>query len=159
MTSDPTPEVKALEYVNSLGLNSVHEEAQHKRVVLEDKGRTLAEFKARRRQLETYRADREMEVMEEERGRHPEMSQAQMDKHLKMAFSNDGDIRETRDELVSLAGDIDLTEFEVELLHQDIKIAVARLHELGGYFQFMAVIKQAEENRKAREATDKDPWR
>lgn len=155
----PTPEKKALDYVESLGLNSVYNEAVSARNVLDAQHKRLLELRSEKRRLENFRADREMEVTEEERIKNPEMSMTAFEKHLKVAFSNDGDIRETRDELSTLAGEIDYVEYEIECIHQDIKIAVARLHELGGYFQFMAVIKQASESRKSRETSqDGNPW-
>jgi hypothetical protein len=158
MTSDPTPEQKAIAYCESLGLNTAYHEAVKARNEIDAQHKILLGHRAERRRLEQFKADVEMEVMEDERTKHTDMSQAQMDKHLRVAFSNNGDIRETRDSLATLAGEIDFVEFEIERLHQDIKIAVARLHELGGYFQFMAVVKQADEARKAREAKEKDPW-
>lgn len=160
MTTGPSPEKKALDYVESLGLNSVYNEALAARNELDEKHKQLLQLRGERRRQEQLLADLEMAVIEDERSRHPEMSQAAMDKHLKVAFSNNGDIRETREALSSLAGEIDFVEFEINRIHQDIKIAVARLEELGGYFQFMAVIKQANEARKASEARESgDPWR
>jgi hypothetical protein len=158
-TPDPTPELKSIHYAESLGLNSVYDGALSARQELETKTQHLADLRNKRRQREQYLNDIEMLVIEDERAKHPSMSQTQMDKHLKVAFNNNGDIRETREELANLAGDVDLVEYEIELLHQDIKIAVARLHELGGYYQFMAVVKQANEARKSREArADGNPW-
>ena len=159
MTENPSPEVKSIRYAESLGLDTVYNEALTARNALEASQKHLLELRSRRRQLEDYKADREMEVAEAERAANPTMSQAQMDKHLKVAYSNDGDIRETRDELSTLAGEIDFVEYEIERIHQDIKIAVARLNELGGYFQFMAVVKQASEARKARASRETgNPW-
>lgn len=167
MSSNPVPEQKSLAYAEGLGLNSVYEESVAKSRALEAKNTELAALRSEKRRLEAFRADIEMEVAEDERGKHPDMSQAQMDKHLRIKYSNNSDIRETRDELSSLAGEIDFVEFQIEQLHTDIKIAVARLHELGGYFQFMAVIKQSSEARKSREANeaseakqaDGNPWK
>lgn len=150
---------ESIKYAEGLGLNSVHDAAVAGSQALEAKHQRLLELRSRRRQLEQFRLDREMELTEEQRGLNPEMSMSAFEKHMKVAFNNDGDIRETRDELSSLAGEIDFVEFEIDRISQDIKIAVARLHELGGYFQFMAVVKQADEARKAREARESgDPW-
>lgn len=159
MTDSPSPERKSLKYAEDLGLDTVYHEAVSARNLLEQKHKELLDHRARRRSVEQYKVDREMEVAERERAANPTMSQAQMDKHLKVAYSNEGDIREARDELSSLAGEIDFVEFEIDRIHQDIKIAVARLHELGGYFQFMAVVKQASEARKSKTTReDGNPW-
>lgn len=158
-TPEPSPEKKALDYAEQqLEVHAVHQRALEARQKLEHQAQTLAELKQKRRVREQHLNDVEMVVIERERAKHPSMSQAQMDKHLKVEFSNDGDIRETRDELVDLAGSIDLVEWEIDLLNQDIKIAVARMQELGGYLNFLAAIKQAETTRKSTQRPDGNPW-
>lgn len=161
MPDTPSPEAKSLAYAEGLGLNSVYDEALVARKQLESKVNEIHEARSRKRTLENYRHDREMAILEEERGANSDMPIAALERHLKVVYSNDAELREIRDELLALQGDIDLWEYEMSLLESDIKIAVARLHELGGYFQFMAVIKSTSEARKAREAreADKDPWR
>lgn len=161
MAGTESPEVKALRYVEGLGLNSVYEGAIEARKHLEDKYLTLNDLRNRRRTVESFRFDCEMEVMEAERAKHVDMSQAQMDKHLKVVFSNHSDIREARDELIMLAGQIELLEHDIDMLNTDIKIATSRLVELGGYFQFMTALKQAETSRKSSETKteDGDPWK
>lgn len=157
MSDDPTPEVKALNYIESLGVHSVYDTALAARKELGDKMLALEDARSRRRTLESFKTDVEMAVIEEERGRHTDMSQAQMDKHLKVAFSNNSDLRETRDELIMLAGEVDGLEHAITLLETDIRIAVSRLTELGGLAQFFAVLKQAEITRKTPE--DGNPWK
>ena len=160
MTQADSPEVKALRYVEGLGLNTVYDGALESRKGLEDKLMVLNDLRNRRRTVESFKADCEMEVIESERSKHTDMSQAAMERHLKVVFSNHADIREANEELILLAGQIELTEHEVEVLKTDIKIATARLEELGGYFQFMAVLKQSEASRKSSESTREDgnPW-
>lgn len=158
MSSDPTPEKKALDYVTSLGLNSVYEQAVAAHENLKKNQDQLLGAKTAKRSLESHKTDVEMELMEEERSRHPDMSQAQMDKHLKVAFSNNAEWRETRDQIEARQSAIDAYETQQHLLDSEIKITVARLHELGGYFQFMAVIKQAGEARKANTRETGNPW-
>lgn len=156
MTDDPTPEVKSLRYAEGLGLNSVWEESLVKRQALSEKVLDLSNARNRKRELEAYKTDLEMAATEEEYSKHPDLSVAAMERHLKLVFSNHAEIRETKDEITVVVGQVELLEHEIMLLKTDIEIAVARLHELGGYFQFMAVIKQAEITRKATES--KGPW-
>lgn len=156
MSDQPSPEKKAFDYVESLGVHSVYDEALASRKALGDKVMELADLRSRRRTLESLKSDLEMAVVEEERHKHTDMSATAMEKHLKVAFSNNGDIRETRDELIMLAGQIEMTEHDVSLLEHDIRIAAARLHELGGLTNFMAAVKQAETTRKTIE--NKGPW-
>lgn len=159
MTDEPSPGLKALRYAeDNLGVNRVYDEACEQQSILSGLQDRLLAARSEKRRVEQTKADLEMEVVEEERRKHHDMSQAQMDKHLKVAFSNNGDIREARDYLSTLAGEIDFLEFEVDRAHQDIKIAVARMEELGGYLQYLAVVKHAEENRIKANQREKDPW-
>lgn len=154
--TDPTPEARSLAYAEGLGVNSVYDEARAARNELERKYQELHELKSRKRSLESLKVDHEMEVAEELRRTQPELSAAMYDKQIKIDLSNYGPLREVRDHLASLQGDIDLCEYEVSLIKADIEIAVARITELGGYLQFMAVIKGVSEARKAREANEKN---
>jgi hypothetical protein len=159
--TDPTA-AESLAYVDSLGVHSVYSDALAKRAALGDKLLELSNVKNRIRTVEAFKSDREMEVLSDEQAKHSSQSATWLKEHMRQVYSNDGDIRESRDELATLAGERDLIEYEIDMLNQDIKIAVARLHELGGYLQFMAVIKQADEARKAREAKQSletgNPW-
>lgn len=159
--TDPTSERKSLNYAETLGLNSVYDHAQerHKHlIVLQDR---LAKARAEKRDLEAAKVNKEMEVAEEEYSKHTDMSATAMKEHLKAVFHKNDDLRNVRENLLEEQYVIDQLEFEIEQINIDIKIAVSRLNELGGYFQFMAVVKQAHEARKAREAreADKDPWK
>jgi hypothetical protein len=49
-----------------------------------------------------------------------------------------------RGELLESIGDVEGLEYDRAMNETDIKIAVARLHELGGYFEYLAAIKRAE---------------
>ena len=160
MTTEPSPEVKALTYVEGLGLNSVYDNALAARKELEEKHVELHEVRSERRRLEALRQDLEMEVAEFRRSVNPDLSVSAFDRQLKIDLSNNADVRETKEALAELANRSDLLEWEVSVLETDIKIAVARLHELGGYFQFMAVLKSISEAREAREAKrpDGNPW-
>lgn len=155
--TEPSSEVKALRYAeDTLGVHTTHAAAIESRDKLDSLHNDLLQCKNKRRFLESYLQDREMELLEEQRGANPDMSQAAFERHMKVVLSNDGDVRETRDELATLAGEIDDLQYKIEIIHLDIKIAVARLQELGGYFEFLAVIKQANNANKSTE--NKGPW-
>jgi hypothetical protein len=162
--TDPTSERKSLNYAESLGLNSVYDHAQerHKHlIVLQDR---LVQARHKKRELESTKINREMEVSEDQHSKHRDLSATAMKEHLRGVFHRDKDLAKIRAEINDQQAVLDQLEFEIEQVNIDIKIAVSRLSELGGYFQFMAVVKQAHEARKAREASeareaDKDPWK
>lgn len=159
MTNEPSPGLKALQYAESqLGANSVYEGALHANKKLEEAIFELNNMRAEKRMKEAFRIDREMELIEEERRTNPQESQASFERRFKVVLSNDGDIRGVRDELSFLAGQIDDQERVVKVLTEDIQIAVARMQELGGYFQYLAVIKQASAASQPKPNPDGNPW-
>ena len=154
-----SPERKALNYVEGLGLNSVYEQVLEVRRVLGDKVLDLSSLRADRRALENAKDDTEMEVAEQERAKRSDLSATAFKEHIKSVYYNNSDIQSLRSQISDVTSQIEVLEHEINLLNSDIKIAVARLHELGGYFQFMAVIKQAQSLREAKEIDEKDPWK
>lgn len=162
MPQKPTPELKALKYVEGLGLNSVYEHAKERRewlVTIQDR---LVQARDVKRRLEEKRLDREMEVSVDEHTKHTSMSATAMKDHLKIALQQDKQLSDIRVSIIGQQQVIDQLEFEVEQINVDIKIAVARLSELGGYFQFMAVLKASEAKRsqpsQAKPREDGNPW-
>lgn len=140
----PSPALKALQYAEEkLGVNSVYETALSKREELDEVLSEISELRDKKRLLAMSLEDKEMAVAADEYGKHPDMAVTRMEKHIKVAFSNDGEIRSMREELAKVSGDIEGREFDRDMLETDIKIAVARLHELGGYLQYLAVIKSS----------------
>lgn len=158
--ADKTPERKSVDYAEKLGLNSVYDQACVSRDRLDEALTSLSELRDKKRELEARKHSREMDVSIDEHGKHHDMSQAALDRHLKAVYHKDAELIEIRNDLLQVTNDIEGVEFDLELYKTDIKIAVSRLHELGGYFQFMAVIKQAAETRKASEEKrdEGNPW-
>lgn len=148
-----SPALKALKYAeDELGVHAVHEAALKSRQELDECLTALSEARDEKRSIELQLQDAELEVAADERGKHPEMSAAAMDKHLKVALSKDDRVRELREQHTKLIGDVEGCEFDRSIIEVDIKIAVARLQELGGYLQYLAAIKQADTASKDREA-------
>ena len=142
--------LKALRYAEeNLGVNAIFKECVEKREELDSLFTELSEARDKRRELEAAISDTELEVAADERGKHPDMSQAQMEKHLKIALHNNPKWRTSRSDLMELVGTIEGMEFDRSMLETDIKIAVARMQELGGYLQYLAAIKQSEVAREA----------
>lgn len=129
---------------DQLGVHLIHESAKIARKEFDAVSRGIADKKTRKRELESRIQDREMELAEEERIKHVDMSQAAMERKLKVVFHNDRELRILRNVLLETNAEIDLAEYELRGIEADIKIAVARLQELGGYLNYLAAIKQAE---------------
>lgn len=144
----PTPTqspLKGLKYAEEqLGVNSVFEYAKTQRANLDAKLTDLAAGKDLRREVEHLIADREIELTSDEYAKHSGMSVAAMERHLKLELPKDPLLRELRAKLGVAVSDIEGLEFDIRMLETDIKIAVARMTELGGYLNYLAAIKQGQ---------------
>jgi chromosome segregation ATPase len=133
---------KALEYAeNVLGVHDVWRDALQARNELDEALTPLSEARDKRRELEFLLQDAEMEVASEEWGKHSDMAVTRMEKHLKIAIQNNDRCRELREQIAKVQGDIDGFESDVEVAKASVRIASARLTELGGYLQYLAAIK------------------
>ena len=151
----PSAGRKALEYAEGhLKVNMVYHEALQKRNELDEIVTELSELRDKKRDLDARLLDAEMLVAADEWAKHPDMSAARMEKHVKVAFSNSDEVRQLREQLVTVVGDIDGREFDLKVVETDIRIAVSRMQELGGYLNYLAAIKQSETASKASEASE-----
>jgi hypothetical protein len=133
---------KGLVYAEStLGVNSVYEEVKKARNDLDECLARLSEARDSRRLVESKIEDRQVDIITEEHGKHPDMSVSGMDRHLKAAFGKDPELVTQRSDLRELTNDIEGLDYDRSIMEQDIKIGVARMHELGGYLQFLAALK------------------
>lgn len=138
----------ALKYAeDELGVHECYEKAVRARNDLDQCLTLISEKRDIKRDLEVRIADKEMEVAEDERSKHPDMSVTGMEKHLKIAYSNDGDIRTMKDELNKAISEIEGLEYDKIIHEADIRINTARMKELGGYFHYLAIVKDVANRR------------
>ena len=149
-TPAPSPGAKALAYAESLGVHAVYEKLIADREKLDALLTEVADLRDKRRLFEVTLEDREMEILSDERGKHPDMSQAGMDRHLKVANWSDEVHRAGRGHLAEVVSELDGLQFDRDIIEADIKIGVARLTELGGYLQYLAAIKLQQINQQSQ---------
>lgn len=157
---EPTPSagLKALRYAEEqLEVNKVYEGVLESRNKLDSVLTELGDLRDKKRAIQAALQDKEMLLSADEWSTHPDMSAARMEKHIKVVYSNDDEIREMREGLAKVSGDIEGLEFDRDIHETDIRIAVARLHELGGYLSYLAAIKQGELSSKSKD--EGDPWK
>lgn len=135
--------LRAVEYAEQeLKVHEVYNGAMKRRNDLEAILSQLAELRDKLRFEEVQLADAETQVAIEERGKHPDMSISGMERHLKIKLRESDEVRERKETLAKLRSEIDRYEFDKQIAETDIKIATARMIELGGYIQYLAVIKE-----------------
>jgi hypothetical protein len=142
---------KALKYAEEkLGVHLVYNESLVYLQDLDEVFSDLDKAQDRRRQLMEQIADREAELLSEERGMRPDMSATGMDQHMKSAKRTDSELRNLRDKLNETISSIQGLELDSDLLKARLKVSTARLNELGGYLHYLAAVK-AEHQRKTQE--------
>lgn len=107
----------------------------------------LAAHKDRRRTLEQQLQDVELDIISDETGKHSSMSQAALDRHLKVEIPKNPEYRQIKSDLGAVISDIEGLEYDIRVAEADVRIAAARMTELGGYLQYLAAIKQAEHTK------------
>lgn len=136
---------RALDYAeNHLGVHRVHDEAESLLAELDEAMSALDSAIDARRTLDERIEDRQMQLLIEERGKAADISQAAMDRRLKEVYHKDETLRRLRMERNAKAGEASGLELDIEYTKYRLKVKVARMEELGGYFQYLAAVKNAE---------------
>lgn len=136
---------RALDYAeNTLGVHQVHNEANELLEKLDESLDALDQAQDARRALDEQIDDRQMDLLIAERGKHADMSQAGMDRHLKEVYHKDETLRRLKQDRNSKAGEASGLELDIEFIKARLKVKVGRMEELGGYFQYLAAVKNAE---------------
>jgi DNA-binding transcriptional ArsR family regulator len=142
---------RALQYAEqTLGVHTVHKEAGEWAERLDKARARLMDLRGQQRDEEANYTDLELNTIAEARAQLSDMSQAAFDRHIKIALNNDETLREERAKLAARARQIDSAEYEVSVARTRVEILLARMHELGGYFGYLAAIKNAETAEKYR---------
>lgn len=143
---------KALVYAEvTLGVHKSHEIASGQLETLDETLADLDKAQDRRRELEDQYADREVELIGEMRGVHPNMSDTRFKSELKGWERTDDKLRELRVELNKVRSEIQGLEYDVDITKLRIRTACSRMEELGGYLNYLAVIKTLAEADNKRE--------
>lgn len=136
---------RALDYAESyLGVHRVHEEAESLLAEMDEALNALDSAIDARRTLDDQIEDRQMILLIEERGKAADISQAAMDRRLKEVYHKDEALKRLRMQRNAKAGEASGLELDIEHLKYRLKVKVARMEELGGYFQYLAAVKNAE---------------
>lgn len=140
---DPTkpisPEARALKFVESLGVHGTYNDAVEILATSAGSVETLLAHRAARRTLQEMHDDREHELMDEERPKHE--SHAAFERAMKEIVHKDDGLRQMRTNIRKVTEDIERVEAELELGRHALRVAEARMIELGGLMTFLASVK------------------
>lgn len=149
---------KAVSYAeDTLDVHGVYQRADLlTQAIAVQRGNTV-EQRRLKRQYESELTDLEFEIMSDMRGLHADKSIAALERLTKEAIHLHAKARELRGNLASVAGNMDVIEKAVSSMELDHKTLLARMTELGGYFQYLAAVKLDESARRAS-ASPQDTW-
>ena len=139
---------QALDYAErQLGVHKVYEEAQVAAARLTELREQLAKMRHDKGIREDAYLTAEYNFVAQTRTQMSELSQTAFDKAIKAAIHNEPSLRGVRADLAQMSSNIELTEVSIARARVDVEMAMARMTELGGYFAYLAAIKNAETQR------------
>jgi hypothetical protein len=134
----------------TLRVHTVYETTQLAADSLDDELTRLDKAQDDKRKLEDDYADREIQLISEMRGLHPNMSDTRFKSEFRGWERLDPELIRIRRELNIVKSVIQGSEIEIELYRTRIKIGCARMTELGGYLNYLAaVMNQAEKSNQS----------
>lgn len=141
--TDPTaasarPKNPVIYAEGTLGVHTVHAEAQGALSVLEQALTDAARHAAERRSLAEQVADREVVLTSDERAAQPDMSQAAFDRHIKAVLRRDPTLASLRHDLQGAQAQEDMASARVKAADATVRALSARMIELGGLLTFYA---------------------
>lgn len=128
----------------ALQVHKVYEEAVAAEAELQTIHNELAQCKIKENSLQQNISDREMDLLSEERGKHPEMSQAGMERHLKLVLHVDTAYREMIRELMEVHDTQTAQNANRSITESKVRVLTARMTELGGYLHYLAAAKESQ---------------
>jgi len=153
-SAQQSPAAKAIGYAEeTLRVHHTYVEAERARAELEKAATKIAEWNALRREAEEALKDRDMELTANSWADHPDFSATKMEGFVRSLKQSDEFSRILRKKLSEYAGQLQRAEHDKLMAETDIRIAVARMNELGGYLSYLAAVKQANNTEKLENRT------
>lgn len=143
---------KAIKYAEDMGVHDTFDETVELVNEVDKLYGDLDKAQDRRRQLEEDYSDREWALASEKRSEYHDMPETRFKTELKGWERSDEKLREIRDSIIATKGEIQGLEYDADILKLRIRVGTARLEELGGYFNYLAAVKnQADKTTKPQE--------
>lgn len=127
----------------TLGVHDVYQEAKAALADLRHAQTALVEHLNSKRIVAEQLADREYELVSEERAKYHEMSATAFEPHMRKVKHEDPEMKRLRGDLSKIQYEIDTTEAAVREHEFTCKVKQARMEELGGLLNFYAAVKTA----------------
>ena len=135
----------AIDYAETVvGVHTVWQEAQQCQERLDTATNTAVGAQAKRRFLDEQIENREMDLLIEERGKHPDHTEAAFTRHLKVVQHSDEELKRLKAERSAVAMAAIGADSAVDHERAVLRMLSARMEQQGGYFAYLAACKNAE---------------
>lgn len=131
---------------DKLHVHLVYEEATLMNKTLKSAQDNLANKRKEEREIEAEIEQRELEIFADEHGKHPDLSVAAMDRHLKQVVPKDKTIAKLRTNLSTIVHQREVAFNEVKHTESELRTINARMTQLGGYLYYLAALKAAQDS-------------
>ncbi len=125
----------------NVGLQATWDETQVEQGVLDDLASRLDNATDEKRTLGDRMKDRETQLLIEERGKHPDQSQAWLDRHMIEAKYKDPELIVLRADHQAASSTLSGLEYDWEVQKSKMRILQTRMIQQGGYMNFLAASK------------------
>lgn len=128
----------------TLRLTATLEESKVEHDVLDDLASHLDNASDTKRTLADKIEERKTELLIEARGKHPEESQAWMDRHMRMVMHNDPEMIAYKKDHQAASSILSGLEYDWKVQERKLSLIEARMIRDGGYLNFLAAAKFGE---------------
>ena len=136
---------RALNYAeDSLGVHRVYTDSENIVLQLQELYKKRAGLETESRNMATDIERHRASLLDRETLANPEMSVTAHERHMKLVYARDEKLREMTDTLNQVMAERDLIDADIRGRETNHKGHVARMNELGGYFSYLAMAKNAQ---------------
>lgn len=129
---------------DTLGLSALQTECDTEQGVLDDLASHLDNASDEKRTLADKIEDRKTELLIEARGKHPDESQAWMDRHMRVVTHNDPELIAYRKDYQAASSTLSGLEYDWEVQKSKLRILEKKMVQNGGFLNFLAAAKIGE---------------
>lgn len=147
--------MSAVEYAEqTLKVHALWDEAQKAQADLDNLASELDKAQDQKRALAEKILDRETELLEEEQGKHEKQSATWLKEHMVVQKRKDPVLKDLREKHFAEASTLSGLEYDWDVKKTQCRLLEARLLQMGGYLNFLAAAKQAENITKTHNTTE-----
>lgn len=133
---------KSLVYAeDELGVHKIWNDTCSLAAQISDLYALRASLDSRIRSINTMIERRKGDLLVKEASANPKMSAAAMERHMRLVYAQDEELHSLVNEYNDVSAHRDVVDAQIKSAETNHKGHIARLNELGGYFEYLASVK------------------